>query len=388
MLDVVVVGAGPSGAVLAYLVARGGVQVLLFEKAQLPRYKTCGGGVTWKAMQNLPFDASPVFEQAARGGILTYKGEQLMRAEPGWPIAWTVMRSSFDHYLVQQAVLAGAQLMDDVTVRSVEQDDTCITVNTTQGNLQSRILVGADGVNSTVARALGLLRGRQAGAGLEAEVAVQDAGMDAQGSFATFDFGALPHGYGWIFPKRDHLSVGVFHASSAKAPDLHQVLDHFISSQPVLRGAKLLHVQGHRIPLGNGRQTLHQGRALLVGDAANLADAWMGEGIYYAILSARLAADVVYAALRENRPDLSGYTFQVRRQIAPQLDRARQFAALVYALPQVCSVLMGSSPWMQEMVFSALRGNRTYQQMTNGLLWGAPRILAETIVNGIKQVSR
>jgi geranylgeranyl reductase family protein len=319
---------------------------------------------------------------------LTYKGEQLMRAEPGWPIAWTVMRSSFDHYLVQQAVLAGAQLMDDVTVRSVEQDDTCITVITTKGNLQSRILVGADGVNSTVARSLGLLRGRQAGAGLEAEVAVPDAGMDAQGSFATFDFGALPHGYGWIFPKRDHLSVGVFHASSAKAPDLRQVLDHFISSQPVLRRAKLLHVQGHRIPLGNGRQTLHQGRALLVGDAANLADAWMGEGIYYAILSARLAADVVYAALRENRPDLSGYTFQVRRQIARQLDRARQFAALVYALPQVCSVLMGSSAWMQEIVFSALRGNRTYQQMTNGLLWGAPRILAETVVNGIKQVSR
>ena len=212
--------------------------------------------------------------------------------------------------------------------------------------------------------------------------------MQAQSSFATFDFGALPHGYGWIFPKRDHLSVGVFHASSVKAPDLRQALARFIASQPVLRGARQLHVQGHRIPLGDGRQTLHKGRALLVGDAANLADAWLGEGIYYAILSARLASEAVFAALRDDLADLSGYTRQVRQQIAPQFTRARQFAALVYALPEVCSVLLGSSPWMQEVVFSALRGNRTYKQMIDGLVWGAPRVLAETIVNGIRQVSR
>lgn len=388
MLDVVVVGAGPSGAVLAYLLARRGLQVLLLEKDTLPRYKTCGGGVTWKAMQNLPFDASPVFEVAARGGILTYKGEQLMRTELGWPVAWTVMRANFDHFLVQRAVEAGVQLMDGVAVSSVDQDASGITVHSSHGVFQARILAGADGVNSIIARSLGLLAGRMAGVGIEAEVAVSEAGMQAQSSFATFDFGALPHGYGWIFPKRDHLSVGVFHASRVKAPDMRQALERFIASQPALRGARQLHVQGHRIPLGDGRQTLHKGRALLVGDAANLADAWLGEGIYYAILSARLAAETVFAALRDDIADLSDYTRQVRRQIAPQFARARQFAALVYALPEVCSVLLGSSPWTQEVVFSALRGNRTYKQMIAGLVWGAPRVLAETVVNGIRQVSR
>lgn len=387
MLDAIVVGAGPAGSVLSYLLARRGVQVLLLEKAQLPRYKTCGGGVTWKAMQNLPFDASPVYEHPARGGILTYRGAELMRTELGWPVAWTVMRSNFDHFLVQRAIEAGVQVMDGVAVKHVEQDTTGVSVQTAKGSFQARFLAGGDGVNSSVAHSLGLLENRQTGAGLEAEVEVPEAGITEQSTYATFDFGALPHGYGWIFPKRDHLSVGVFHASASKAPDLHQVLDRFMASQPVLHDAKIIHLHGHRIPLGGGRHELHQGRALLVGDAANLADAWMGEGIYYAILSARLAAEAIYQALRRDCPDLSEYTQWVHRRITPLLAQARGFAALVYALPEVCSVVLGSSPWMQEVLFSTLRGNRNYRQMIRDLIFGTPRILAEMVSSVIKQVS-
>jgi geranylgeranyl reductase family protein len=388
MLDVIVVGAGPSGAVLAYLLAKRGLQVLLLEKAALPRYKTCGGGVTWKAMQNLPFDAGEVYEYAANGGILTYKGQELLRTNLGWTVAWTAMRSNFDHFLVNQAVRAGAQLNDGVAVQRVEQDDAVVTVHTGQGNFQSRLLAGGDGVNSIVARSLGLLKGRQTGAGLEAELEVSAQAMQAQGPYATFDFGALPHGYGWIFPKRDHLSVGVYHASANKTPDLRRTLDNFIASQPVLRRAKILHTQGHRIPLGGARHLLHQGRALLVGDAANLADAWIGEGIYYAFLSARLAAETMFAALRDGNADLSEYTRQVNRQIVPLLVQARQFASFVYALPELCSVLLSVSPWMQEVLFSTLRGNRTYEQMSNGLMFGAPRIFLDMVISLFKHGKR
>jgi geranylgeranyl reductase family protein len=388
MWDVIVVGAGPSGAVLAYLLAKRGLQVLLLEKAAFPRYKTCGGGVTWKAMQNMPFDASPVYEHAASGGILSYKGRELLRAAQGWTIAWTAMRADFDYFLVQKAVQAGAQLKDGLAVKSIEQDELTVTVHSDQGDFQSRLLAGGDGVNSIVARSLGLLKDRPTGAGLEAELEVSSQAKQAQGAYASFDFGALPHGYGWIFPKRDHLSVGVFHASTHKVPDLRHALDHFIASQPVLRETKVLHIQGHRIPLGGNRDKLHQGRALLVGDAANLADAWIGEGIYYAILSARLAAEAMYAALRDDRPELSEYTRQVHRQITPLLVQARQFAEVVYLLPEVCSVMLGSSPWMQEVLFSALRGNRTYHHMIRDLVLGAPRIYAEMLVSLVRQVSR
>ena len=377
--DVVIVGAGPAGAVLAYLLARFGMDVLVVEKANLPRYKTCGGGVTLKTLQNLPFDANPAYECQAVGGILSYAGRQLLKADLGWTVAWTVMRGRFDHFLIQQAVLAGAKLIEGVAVEGVTLHDDRVVAHSKQGDYAGRLLVGADGVNSGVARALGLLPDRRVGVAVEAEVAVPPAGMAAQGAYATFDFGALPHGYGWIFPKQDHLSVGVFQAMPGKAAGLRQRLDQFIACQPVLQGGSMLHFQGHPIPLGAARQPVHRGRVLLVGDAANLADPWLGEGIYYAVLSARLAAPVMMAALESNRTDLSEYTRQVHRLIISQQCYAAWFARIVYRLPKQASLLLSHSPRLQDLVFSAIRGDRTFRQMSAGVVGGLPRILLESI---------
>jgi len=378
--DVIIVGAGPAGAVLAYLLAKRDLDVLVLEKAHLPRYKTCGGGVTFKTVQNLPFDASPVFECKADGGILSFAGRQLLKVELGWTVAWTVMRGSFDHFLIQQAVQAGAHLEEGVGVQGVEQLSERVIVNTTQGDHSARVVVGADGVNSVVARSLGMLTDRQVGVAVEAEVEVPPSGLEAQGTYATFDFGALPHGYGWIFPKQDHLSVGVFQARAGVATGLRQRLDQFIACQPALQGGHILHFQGHAIPLGTPPTPLHKGRVLLVGDAANLADPWIGEGIYYAVVSARLAAPVIAAALADIRNDLSAYTKLIRVQVAAQVAYARVFAGLVYRFPGVCSDLLSRSQLMQQAVFSALRGDRTFQQMSAMLVRGWPRILIEAIM--------
>jgi len=377
--EVLIVGTGPAGALLAYLLARRGLDVLVLEKATLPRYKTCGGGITFKTVQNLPFDASPVFECQAVGGILSYAGRELWKGELGWTVAWTVMRGRFDHFLIQQAVNAGAQLVEGVNVESVEMRTDRVVVHTGREEYAGRLLAGADGVNSIVARSLGLLSQRRVGVAVEAEVAVPKQGMNAQGAYATFDFGALPHGYGWIFPKQDHLSVGVFHARPGKAVGLRQQLDQFITCQPALQNGKILHLQGHPIPLGATRQPLHHGRALLVGDAANLADPWLGEGIYPAVLSARLAASVMAAALNSDRSDLCEYTRLVHALIVKQQRHAAYFAQIVYRFPWQCSQLLSRSPRMQDLVFSAIRGNRNFQQMSAELVRSLPRILLESV---------
>ena len=285
------VGAGPAGSVLAYLLAKRGLDVVILERASLPRYKSCGGGVTWKVMQHLPFDASPVFEHQVTGGLVTYQRRQMLRLEVNQAIAWLVMRDKFDHFLAQQAVLAGARLLEGISVVKVEDKGDRVVVTTTQGELQSQLLAGADGVNSRVARSVGLLVKREAGVGLEAELAVSPAVLEKQGAYATFDFGAIAGGYGWIFPKHDHLSVGLFKASPGKANGLRQALERFIARQEALTNPQILHLQGHQIPLGGRKHTLDKGRVLLMGDAANLADPWIGEGISYAIMSAHLAAE-------------------------------------------------------------------------------------------------
>jgi geranylgeranyl reductase family protein len=379
MYDVIVVGTGPAGSVLAYLLARRGLDVVILERATLPRYKSCGGGVTWKAMQNLPFDASAVFEHKAVGGIVTYAGQQLLKAEVGWPVAWLVMRDRFDHYLVQQAVNAGAHLMEGISVVNVEDRGDRVVVTTNEGELESQLLAGADGVNSIVARSVGLMPNREVGVALEAELAVAPASLEQQGAYATFDFGTLQGGYGWIFPKRDHLSVGIFKAIPGKAIGLKKALEKFIASEAVLLDPRILHLQGHQIPLGGRTQTLHKGRVLLVGDAANLADPWMGEGISYAVVSARLAAEQMLNALESKVIDLSGYTAWINASITPQLLSARLFAKVVYALPEMCSDLISKSPFMQQMVFDVIRGDRSFKEMTSALLLGMPRIVIETL---------
>jgi len=376
--DVIVVGTGPAGSVLAYLLAKRGLDVLILERATLPRYKSCGGGVTWKALQNMPFDVSSVFEHKAVGGVVTYAGQQLLKVEVSWPVAWLVMRDRFDHYLVQQAVGAGARLLEGVNVVNVEDRGDRVVVTTTEGELQSQLLAGADGVNSIVARSMGLIPEREVGVAMEAEVEVSPASLDEQGAFATFDFGALPGGYGWIFPKRDHLSVGIFKAIPGKAVGLRKALEKFIASEAVLLDPKILHLQGHQIPLGGSKQILDKGRVLVVGDAANLADPWMGEGISYAVVSARLAAEQIFNALESKEFDLSGYTTLINASITPQLLSARLFARVVYSLPEMCSDLLSKSPFMQRMIFDVIRGDRTFREMTAALVFGMPRIVAET----------
>jgi geranylgeranyl reductase family protein len=377
--DVIVVGTGPAGAVLAYLLAKRGLDVLILERATLPRYKSCGGGLTWKAIQNLPFDVSAVFEHKAVGGVVTFAGQQLLKVEVGWPVAWLVMRDQFDHYLVQQAIKAGARLVEGISVVNVEDKGDRVVVTTTEGEISAQLVAGADGVNSIVARSIGLMPEREVGVAVEAELAVSPASLEAQGAYATFDFGALPGGYGWIFPKRDHLSVGVFKAIPGKAIGLKRALEKFIASEAVLLDPRILHLQGHQIPLGGQTRILHKGRVLLVGDAANLADPWMGEGISYAVVSARLAAEQMYYALERREVDLSAYTQLINASITPQLLSARLFAKVVYTLPEMCSDLISKSPFMQQMVFDVIRGDRTFKEMTTALFLGMPRIVAETL---------
>jgi geranylgeranyl reductase family protein len=392
--DVLVAGAGPAGAVLAYKLAEHGLQVLLVEKASLPRYKACGGGLPFKTLQSLPFDAGPALDCEARGSLLSFGGRPLLRAPIERATGWFAMRDRFDHFLAERAVRAGAQLWEAATVRGVElQADHVVAQvdsrhaagGTTAGRLQARFVVGADGVHSRVARAVGLGAGRQTGLAIEAEVDVPAAALEQQGGRATFDFGALGWGYGWIFPKTDHLSVGVFRARPGRATGLRQHLDRFLSSQPVLEHGRLLQVRGHPIPLGGTEQPLHRERALVVGDAANLADPWLGEGIYYAVQSANVAAQVLLEAVADGVGALARYTARVQAEITPQLRQARLLAGVVYRQPYLCSLLLSRSARMQRLIFDAIRGNTGLRELNRRLAVSLPRILLQAARGGTAQ---
>lgn len=174
--------------------------------------------------------------------------------------------------------------------------------------------------------------------------------------------------------------MGVFRAFPGKALGLKKTLGQFIASEAGLLDPRISHLEGHQVPLGGRKQALDKGRVLLVGDAANLADPWLGEGISYTLMSARLAAEMIFTAFVRQEFDLSGYTREVNASFIPQLSSARLFANLVYSLPKMSTELLSRSPYLQRQVFDVLRGNRTFRQMAVSVLLGTPRIVLETLL--------
>ena len=357
LYDVIVIGAGPAGCIAAYYLAKAGLNVLILEKFKLPRVKPCAGGLTFKARQAIPFDVSPKVSIEATGGILTYHGKQTLKVELDKPLASLVNRDEFDHFLLKQALKAGAKVLENTRMLSLSQDDGKVAVKTANAIWQARFLVGADGVYSQTAKMLGLLPDREMGYAVEAEFQVPQTVLESMTGYVTIDFGAIRNGYGWIFPKKDHLSVGLFHSFSDGSSALRHDLFAFIRTQSALRSYKVLSMRGHHEPMGGKPADLHKGRCLLVGDAANLADAWMGEGLYYAISSGQLAAKSIIQAIRSSTSDLSEYSAKVNAGIVSQLYHARRIARVLYRMPGLANYLITRNQELIDLTFGVIRGN-------------------------------
>jgi len=384
LYDVIVVGGGPAGSLTAYWLSTRGHRVLLLEKERYPRYKPCGGGVTMKTLRSLPFDVDPVLELPVAGGIVSYRGETVLQVEPSEPVAGLVMRDTFDHYMVEQAVEAGTELVQGRAVEGVEIEDGQVRVLVEGDAHTARFVVGADGVTSTVASSVGLLADRETGIAVEVEIEVPSEALEALGPYAVFDFGAIERGYGWIFPKSDHLSVGVGQVGQPTVKKLKHLLWSFVDHYPLISDYRPVHLQGHPIPFGGRLSQLHKDRVLLVGDAANLADPWLGEGISYAARSARLAADVLTDALEDGHTDLSSYTERVNHDIVHQFRHARQIGWMVYHAPKACVTLLRRSEWLQRELISTLRGDCTFEQLRRAVMRRSPHLLMDALSNRTK----
>lgn len=325
--DVLVVGAGPAGSFLAWLLARRGLEVTLIDRADFPREKVCGGGLSQKTLALLPFDLGPVISRRIRGAFLTYGNSDTVVADLDGPAGGAVLRAAFDAFLLRQAAAVGARFVPQTAFLSATLDRTGATVSTSAATFRTRFVVGADGVFSQVRRALfgrGLV---QYVAAVEALVRVPAGTLARLGNRVLFDFGAMPRGYAWIFPKGDHLNVGVFSIFPLRNP--RQQLARFMERYAVLREpADVTHL-GFAIPVRNTRGEFARDRALLVGDAGGFAEPFYGEGIYYALRSAEAAAEAIAAA-----PDgeaAARYTRLVARDLLPDLRYANLNARLFYA---------------------------------------------------------
>lgn len=330
MVDAIVVGSGPAGGMAAYRLASSGLQVLVLEKERLPREKVCGGGLQAKVLQEVPVDVGKIAEASCFGMAFTRRFQDgfVRRAER--PLVYQVARSRFDYLLLEKAADAGAKILDGINVREVATEGELCRVRTTpQGDFSSRYVVFCDGVNGIGYKTLNSEERRFLQLGMEYDVPLQSDVGEYDTALASVEWGTMPDGYGWVFPKRDHLVIGC-----GGPRNQYKVLNEYLLAFAKVLGYRpeqCVNLRAHQIPSLSKGVVLGSEHMLLAGDAGGFVEPFAGEGISYAVRSGSLAAQAVISASTGMGSLGASYTASVEELVREImiLRRLKEFFSLV-----------------------------------------------------------
>jgi geranylgeranyl reductase family protein len=370
--DAIVVGAGPAGSTAAFRLSRAGARVLLVDRERFPRDKPCGGGLTYRAVRQLPVPVDPVVEETVRRFELGFRYGKRFERRSEEPLILMTQRSRLDAHLAEQAAGAGADFRDGLRATALELDEGGGTVRFNGSGASAPVVIGADGVNGVTARSLGLAEGRRHGVALEGNVSLVHAREDYRGR-AVVELGTVPGGYAWVFPKGDHVNVGVGGWES-EGPRLREHLDRACAAYglPVER---LESLRGYRLPMRTAGGRARNGRVLLVGDAAGLVDPLSGDGIYEALVSARLAAESTTELLGGG--SLDGYEPRLEAALGRTLAASWKAKLALERSPRLVFGIAGL-PLVWGFTAAFLRGDLAHPDEAKGLV-RAPLRLVEAL---------
>ena len=301
MDSVIIVGAGPAGSVCAETLAKKGFQVILIEKEKLPRYKACGGAIPKEMVDEFKIP-SEIIQTKFNSLILHHVAKDIVIERKGeGAVLW---RSDLDEYLTQRACNYGAQLEEETSVLGIMKKDDKFKVITNQGEFTSDWLVAADGVNSTVLRLSGWKKFSRDELAitithevkLSRNVIEERLGSDKLHIyFGKKNFGT---GYGWLFPKREIVSVGWGCRLTEIRNSSRQFQEFTDLVRDILSNGELVRKAAHLVPV-SVRQ-IYKDRIIATGDAAGFVDPLSGKGIIYAAWSGRIAGQVLKKVIDKN----------------------------------------------------------------------------------------
>ena len=375
--SVLVVGGGPAGSAAAYWLARDGHNVTLVEKKEYPRDKTCGDGLTPRAilqLQDMGFDFDVTgFHKIT--GLRSYAGDDLMIEMP-WPDHsrfpnWggVIRRRDLDEQVARLAKKEGVQVLEKTTASPHIEEGLLTSVALSNGegseSIKPDITIIADGSMNRFGRDLGTARRKDypmgmAARGYYASPRSEDPYLESQLDMRDSSGATMP-GYGWVFPLGDGtINVGVGLLSTFrrwKHVNTTRMMDDYVATAPdhweIDEGARLTKPLGGKLTMSFSKSPLVGANWITIGDAAGAINPWNGEGISYAYETGRIAAEYVGAAVE------SGETGTLKRY--PQ--RLEDEYGLYYKMSRIFVKLIGYPSVMRTLAHTGLR-NRPLMEWT------------------------
>ncbi|QNI32050.1 NAD(P)/FAD-dependent oxidoreductase [Alloacidobacterium dinghuense] len=324
--DAIVVGAGPAGCACAYDLAAAGKSVLLLDKAEFPRMKACAGGLTMKTVRALRYSVAPVVRQTIERMVLEERDSSRIPVRKKKSICVMTERSELDAFCVAKTIEAGAVSQRVRGIDKIDEEGNVVAVTTQDEVIRGRFLVGADGVNSQVRRMTSDAGWFRTAFAIEANVK-----RDSHKEDLVFDFAPVLAGYGWVFPKRDHINVGLY--SMDKDEKLNRSRLSAYIAQRFGNDAKAENFVGQHAGFGAAQHRVEKNRVFLIGDAGGFVDLLTGEGIYGAVVSGQAAAAAIVAELERNAAAKETFV-QLTASLRKNLQIAERIAGSFYANPQ------------------------------------------------------
>jgi len=364
MYDVIIVGGGPAGAAAASKLTKAGQKVVVLEKEKLPRSKACGGGVPASVAAEFGIDFTPVIDMWVRNVEFRYRDRYIRHARLPSGAMTMVRRAPFDSFLLSHS---GVEVKEGLRVLSLREESESVKVlgedrNGRPQQLHGRYVLlacgGKESAFSDYFQDSDAVKRSYAIAVVDQVHTVQSSEGGGSEPTAVFEFGSIPGGYLWIFPKADHLSAGAGMFRGGRCNLVRAIKGCLQSRGSGTAVPEHLSLKGSPVLMPHSKRSLRRGRVMRIGEAAGCVDPMIGEGIRYAVKSGMLAADSIIC----RRPE--SYEKSVRRTILHDLKWAYYLSRLFYGFPHAAFIFGVRNPFILNSLVKVLTGRGSYKKLT------------------------
>lgn len=373
--DIVIIGGGPSGTYLGYSLAKQGIQPIIFDHSH-PREKPCSGTLSSRALRKFPIlEAAPLQNNIGKTfRLISPEGQVLNLGKEFADRSKAISRRGLDRYLLDAAIRLGCRFIPEKVI-SLSQESGLWKIRTAQRELRARIVVGADGTNSIVRKAVLSPHKRQ-----DLAVGIGYLATGFASKLTVKKFYKNRQGHLWVSDRGNHCCIGISDSVS-NASTLKEDLDQFLKAEcPDLK--TFAKWSGLR-PQANSPDFFKRpcsGRNwLLTGDAAGHVHPLTGEGILYALWSAELASLAITTG------DLRLYDFLWKEEYGKELIDAVSRKQHYYNLNNIENAFHFAqhSPTLSEIIYNVIEGEERIISAGRKIFLNSPKILFESVFNDL-----